>query len=370
MIAPSDPLSRATDRPPPAGRWRRALAGAALVGMVAAAAAGCAALDEQQRRWIFQPSDRAWSGGLAAAQGMTDVWIEFDEGRPEDARSMLARQTPPAHDRGRSGADGASAADRTPAYAAHVAADAEPAGLAAPALPMPGTVQLHALWLPQADPAAPVLLYLHGARWDVRGSAHRMRRLHDMGFAVLGVDYRGFGQSTAALPSEASAVEDALAAWHWMAAQWPQRQRFVFGHSLGGAVAVQLAARLGAAQAGTAATPAQSLAGLIVEGSFTSIADVYRTLKWGWLPLQPLITQRFDAGEQMAGVKAPVLVVHGSEDRLISPALGRALFDRAPGPKRFVLVRGGSHHNANAVGQAEVRAAMAELFGLGAAVRQ
>jgi len=382
MTAPPQPTSPTIEQhPSPARRLRRALATAGLVALVAAAAAGCAALDEQQRRWIFQPSDRAWAGGLAAAQGMLDVWIEFDPGRPEAPRSSLVRRTPPAAERARSGtgsgadlsadsgAVSAAEVDHSPAvaFAAHLPTDPQvtwPSVTASPASPAHETVRLHALWLPQADASAPVLLYLHGARWDVRGSAHRMRRMHEMGFAVLGVDYRGFGQSTPALPSEASAVEDALAAWHWMAAQWPQQQRYVFGHSLGGAVAVQLAARLGAPQASAAAEPSQALAGLIVEGSFTSIPDVYGTLKWGWLPLQPLITQRFDAARHMAEVKAPVLVVHGSEDSLISPALGRALFDRAPHPKRFVLVQGGSHHNTNAVGQAQVRAALVDLFGL------
>jgi alpha-beta hydrolase superfamily lysophospholipase len=193
--------------------------------------------------------------------------------------------------------------------------------------------------------------------------------MHELGFSVLGVDYRGFGQSTQVLPSEQSAVEDAQAAWYWLGQQWPQRQRFVFGHSLGGAVAVQLAARLAALPSTLAAVPSTApathgLAGLIVEGSFTSIPDVYSTLRWGWLPLQPLITQRFDAARQIADVTAPVLVVHGSEDRLISPELGRALYERARQPKRFVLVQGGSHHNTNALGQGQVRAAVADLFGL------
>ncbi len=371
MTAPLRTVPPAIEQQPlPSRRLRRGLATAALVVLVAAAAAGCAALDEQQRRWIFQPSDRAWAGGLAAAQGMQDVWIEFDPGRPETPRSGGMQRTPPAADGVRSGADTAAEADRPPVevFAAQVSADTEATWLSAFASSAPEKAQLHALWLPQAEASAPVLLYLHGARWDVRGSAHRMRRLHDMGFAVLGVDYRGFGQSTPALPSEASAVEDALAAWHWMAGQWPQQQRYVFGHSLGAAVAVQLAARLGAPPAGAPAAPSQALAGLILEGGFTSIPDVYKTLKWGWLPLQPLITQRFDAARHIADVKSPVLVVHGSEDRLISPALGQALYDRAPQPKRFVLVQGGSHHNANAVGQVQVRAALADLFGLAGAV--
>jgi len=265
---------------------------------------GCASLDEKQREWIFQPSTRTWAGGAAAAEGMSEVWIEF-----------------------------ASRGD----------AEAQDA---------PAPVKLHALWLAQARADAPVLLYLHGARWDVRSSAHRMRRMHELGFAVLGIDYRGFGQSTPALPSEALAHEDALAAWQWLAQRHPQARRYLFGHSLGGAIAVRLAGEVNDA------------AGLIVEGGFTSIADVVQTMKWGWLPVSPLITQRFDAGAQIERVKAPLLVVHGSEDRLIQPTLGRALYERAHAPKRFLLVDGGTHHNTNAVGHAAYRDAVAELFGV------
>lgn len=292
---------------PPADRPRRRrlapllLLGAALATLVAAST-GCAALDEQQRRWIFQPGTRTWWGGAAAAEGMQERWIPFTSAATGEA------------------------------------------------------VKLHALWLPAPRTDAPVLLYLHGARWDVSSSAPRMRRLHDLGFSVLGVDYRGFGRSSAGLPSETLAREDARAAWQWLAAEHPGRARYVFGHSLGGAIAVQLAADVA------------DESGLIVESSFPSIPDVVRTFKWGWLPVGPLITQRLDAGARIGEVGTPVLVVHGSRDTLIPPELGRALYERARDPKRFVLVEGGSHHNSNSVGQDQVRAAMAELFGLPAAV--
>ena len=278
----------------PRWAWRGAAACLLFVGVLA----GCSTLDERQRVWIFQPSDRAWWGGTAAAQTMDDVWIDF-----------VSQTT------------------------------GEPA-------------RLHGLWAagPQAD--APVLLYLHGARWNIVGSAHRMRRLQELGFAVLGIDYRGFGQSTSALPSEDMAYEDALAAWKWLARQYPGRSRYVFGHSLGGAIAVDLASRV------------DSLGGLIIEGSFTSIPDVVSSFKWGWLPVGPLITQRFDAASRIGKVKAPVLVVHGSDDGLIKPDLGRKLFDQAREPKRFVLVEGGSHHSTNAIGQPQYRQALSELFGL------
>lgn len=263
--------------------------------------AGCAVLDTQQRRWIFQPSSETWRGAADAAQGMDERWIEFD------SRLQAER------------------------------------------------ARLHALWLPQDRPDAPVLLYLHGARWDVRSSAPRMRRMHDLGFAVLGIDYRGFGQSSGDLPSERLAYEDARAAWDWLAAQHPHARRFIYGHSLGGAIATHLASQV------------DDAAGLIVEASFPSIRDVLSTFRWGWLPVGPLITQRFEAAEHIARVKAPVLVAHGSADRFIRPELGRQLYERAPEPKRWLLVDGGNHHNTSAIGRDDYRAALRELFGLGRA---
>ena len=78
----------------------------------------------------------------------------------------------------------------------------------------------------------------------------------------------------------------------------------------------------------------------------------------------PFVTQHFDAAGRIGKLRIPLLVVHGSDDGLIAPQLGRALYDRAPQPKRFVLVEGGSHHNTNSLGQPQYRQALTELFGL------
>jgi alpha-beta hydrolase superfamily lysophospholipase len=265
--------------------------------LLTAALAGCSALDTRQRQWIFQPQSEPWWGGASAAAGLQDVWIAFD--------SPLS----------------------------------------------PDPVRLHGLWHPQEAADAPVLLYLHGARWDVTGSASRIRRMHELGFSVLAIDYRGFGKSTPQLPSEDMAYEDARAAWQWLATTQPQSRRYIFGHSLGGAIAVDLAHQV------------SDESGLLVEGGFPSIADVFGSMRWGWLPLGPLITQRFDAASKIDDVGSPVLVVHGSEDRLIPSTLGRALFEKAKEPKRFELIDGGSHHNTNALGQDRYRVALQSLFG-------
>jgi uncharacterized protein len=273
----------------------------ALLLLVALATVGafsaCALLDEPQRKWIFQPGTREWAGA-GPVDDFEDVWIEFPS-----------------------------------------AAAGEP-------------VRLHGLWRAQADARAPLLLYLHGAGWEVRSSAPRLRRWHDMGFSVLAIDYRGFGRSTDRLPSETLVAEDAQAAWAWLAKQRPGAPRYVFGHSLGAAIAVQLAADV------------KDESGLIVEASFPSVLDVWGTWKWWWVPVGPFLTQRFDAASRIASVGSPVLVVHGSADNLVQPELGRKLYERAAQPKRFELVEGATHHNAGYLGRDQYRQALRELFGL------
>ncbi len=289
-------------------RWRLRFA----LALAAALLAGCASLEEKQREWIFQPSDRSWGNSGAAAEGMDDVWIDFKSSSTGEAVKL----------------HGLWIAANAPATASPT-----PPGQAATAL-------------------APVLLYLHGARWNVEGSSARVRRMQALGFSVLAIDYRGFGKSTKVLPSETMAYEDARAAWDWLAAKYPNQPRFIFGHSLGGAIAIELA------------TQVHDESGTIVEGTFTSIPDVFSSMKWGWLPVDGLITQRFDAAARVAHIGSPLLVVHGSDDGTVKPELGRKLFEAASAPKAFVLVEGGSHFSTNAVGQAQYRQAIAGLFGL------
>jgi uncharacterized protein len=148
------------------------------------------------------------------------------------------------------------------------------------------------------------------------------------------------------------AYEDARAAWEWIGAHKPGQPRYIFGHSLGGAIAIDLAASV------------DDEHGTIVEGTFTSIPDVASTFKWGWLPIGPLITQRFASVEKVERIGSPLLVVHGTNDSLIRSELGQKLFDAAKGKKRFVLVEGGSHHSTMSIGRAQYREAIQQLFSL------
>ena len=239
---------------------------------------------------------------------------------------------------------------------------------------------IHAWWWPAAQADAPAVLYLHGARWNLTGQLFRIQQLRDFGFSVLAIDYRGFGKSDGDVPSESTTYQDARAAWDWLVAQRPDpAKRFIYGHSLGGAVAVDLAAALSgdtsAAVPTTTARPGQALTatrsgapagGLIIESTFTTLVDMAKEFTYPWLPIGLLMSQKFDSVSKMANVRMPVLVVHGAGDRYVPARFGEALYAAATGPKKLLLVDGASHNNSMFAGAENYRLAIGELFGLGA----
>src|SRR5207253_2018562 len=110
-----------------------------------------------------------------------------------------------------------------------------------------------------ADPRAKVVLYLHGNDGNVSASMPAIAPLRELGYAVLLIDYRGYGESAGSFPSEQSVYLDAEAAWRYLTAERgvDARNLYIYGHSLGGAIAIELAVHHPEA------------AGLIVESSFT-----------------------------------------------------------------------------------------------------
>ncbi len=190
-------------------------------------------------------------------------------------------------------------------------------------------------WLPHADPAAPTLLYLHGTFRNLYGNRPKIDALRDAGFAVLAVDYRGWGDSTALVPSEGSITADAARAWAELTRLQPQAgRRVIFGHSMGGAVAVRLASTL---QVGT------DYGALVLESTFTRLPDVAAAAgTWGRLAAA-LTTLQFDSLSRIGRIDAPLLMLHGTADKTVPVELGRRLRDAAPAGVRWVEVPGGSH---------------------------
>ena len=218
--------------------------------------------------------------------------------------------------------------------------------------------RIHAWWWPEDEPGAPVVLYLHGARWNLTGNLNRITQLHQLGFSIFAIDYRGFGKSDGDLPSEATVYEDARAGWNWVVAREADpARRFIYGHSLGGAVAIDLAASLGGGGDGAR--------GLIVESTFTNFAEMASEITRGLFP-SVMLSQKFDSVDKIARVHMPVLVVHGQGDRFVPVRFSEALYKAAPSPKRLLLVPNGSHNNSLSIGSSDYQRVLADFFGLDA----
>lgn len=220
---------------------------------------------------------------------------------------------------------------------------------------------IHAWWWPAERANAPSILYLHGVRWNLTGQMFRIEQLRAMGYSVLAIDYRGFGQSQGELPSEQRVYEDARVAWERFKQLQPDaNKRLIYGHSLGGAVAVDLAAEL--AQTAQAQHTPVPVRGLIIESSFTSLADAAAALTSPMLPVRWVLSQKFDSLDKIARIGMPLLVVHGLDDRFVPPRLSQALFDAAREPKQLLLIPGATHNNSMNLAGSRYRSAIEALL--------
>ena len=220
---------------------------------------------------------------------------------------------------------------------------------------------IHAWWWPAEQADAPAILYLHGSRWNLTGHLFRLEQIRSLGFSVLAIDYRGFGQSLGELPSEATVYEDARIAWdHLKTLQPDAGKRLIYGHSLGGAVAVDLAAELGR-EAKRRDEPPQARA-LIVESTFTNLADIATEVADTAWPIHWLVSQKFDSLEKIDQVGMPLLLVHGTQDQYVPARFSEALYAAARNPKQLLLIEGGNHNNAMRVGRRAYADAIRELL--------
>ena len=184
--------------------------------------------------------------------------------------------------------------------------------------------------------AEAVLLWFHGNAGNISSRYEMIRMLMQLPARIFIIDYRGYGKSEGS-PNEAGLYIDARAAWDYLTGerQVPAERIIIFGKSLGGAPAIDLASRV-------------EPAGLIVQSSFTSIKDMAASI----LPLFPgfILRTKMDSKEKIASVRCPKLFIHSPIDEVVPYRLGRALFEAAPEPKRFYEVRGAPHNETYIVG--------------------
>jgi pimeloyl-ACP methyl ester carboxylesterase len=193
---------------------------------------------------------------------------------------------------------------------------------------------LRAIWVPQPKAAAPAVLYLHGTVRNLFENRSKIAAIHAAGYAVLAIDYRGYGDSTYVLPSEVTITEDVRAAWREFVQRVPvAARRVIYGHSLGGAAAIALASGLAPKAYGA----------LVLEATFTSMpALVLDRYPWaGFVDI--LATQRFDSLDRIGQVDGPIWLLAGTADRTVPSAHSHQLFDAAPRACALVVFAGGSH---------------------------
>ncbi|MBW4564707.1 MAG: alpha/beta hydrolase [Mojavia pulchra JT2-VF2] len=198
------------------------------------------------------------------------------------------------------------------------------------------TERIHGWWIKAKQPNAKVLLYLHGNGLNIGANIAHASRFYQLGFSVLLIDYRGYGRSEGTFPNEMKVYQDAATAWNYLVQQLkiPPNHIYIYGHSLGGAVAIDLAVKHSDA------------AGLIVENSFTSIQEVvaYRNLFW-MFPVNLILTQRFESIKKISKLKMPVLLIHGTADLTVPFFMSQKLYAAAPEPKKLILVPEAGHND-------------------------
>ena len=264
--------------------------------------AGCVSVDEWQRGLAYAPSREIMATPQLESLVFTDQWVESP------------------------------------------ATDGVAAGL------------LHGWWIPHSSSDAPAVLYLHGNSGNISSNRNIsvIHSLHRAGFAVLAIDYRGYGRSAMALPNESALYADAQAAWERMLILAPHaKKRLIYGHSLGGAVAIDLA------------LTATNLDALVVEGTYTSFAEVVQTTRYGWLPLSLILTQKYASDEKIKNIRVPKLFIHGSLDEIIPVEMGKRLYAISLEPKSLLIVPDGRHRDTAVKAGGEWIKAMRRLAGLG-----
>jgi fermentation-respiration switch protein FrsA (DUF1100 family) len=181
-----------------------------------------------------------------------------------------------------------------------------------------------------------VLLWFHGNAGNISHRYEMIRMLMKIPVNIFIIDYRGYGKSQGE-PSERGIYADARGAWDYLTGERgiaPERI-IVFGKSLGGAAAVDLASKVKAA-------------GLIVQSSFTSASDMAASI----LPVYPrfFLKTKMDSKRKIAGVDCPKLFIHSRADEVVPFELGRRLFEAAPEPKLFYEVERAPHNSTYVVG--------------------
>jgi len=189
-----------------------------------------------------------------------------------------------------------------------------------------------------------IMLWCHGNAGNISDRLDFMKLLHDsLGLNIFIFDYRGYGRSQGR-PTEEGTYRDAQAAMDYLRSR-PDVDKdsiVIFGQSLGGAIAVDLASK-------------NSCLGLILEATFTSLVDIFE-MPPAAFPI------KYDSYSKIKRVKVPLLVLHGDHDDVVPFESGYSLYAAANKPKKFCAIEGALHNDTYIVGGEAYFAALDEFI--------
>ncbi len=184
-------------------------------------------------------------------------------------------------------------------------------------------------WYGKAQPGQPTLLYFHGNGGALETRRERIRKYMNRGRGMFMMSYRGYSGSTGK-PSEVANVADAKLAYEALLKEGVKSQDIIiYGESLGSGVAVQVALE-------------KEAQGLILDSPYTSIADRGAEIYW-WLPVQYMMTDKYESRSYIGQLKLPLFILHGELDDVVPVEMGRKLFELANEPKEIVTLKDAGH---------------------------
>ena len=195
-------------------------------------------------------------------------------------------------------------------------------------------IKLHA-WFVRAENPLGVLLNFHGNAGNLANRSEKIRRLKNAGLSVFIFDYRGYGRSEGS-PTEDGAYMDGRAAYDYLVGLPGVDSVIIHGTSLGGAVAVDVAA-------------SRAARAMVLESTFSSARDV-AAYAYPFLPVRFMMRTGLDSEAKIPSIHIPLLFIHGSDDSIIPLRLGRKLFEAASEPKEFHTIEGADHNDVFLVG--------------------
>ena len=211
------------------------------------------------------------------------------------------------------------------------------------------SIKLHAWWL-MADSVKPTILFFHGNAGNISRGVKRMYFFKNMGFNVFAPDYRGYGISEGSVEKESDLYADALASWCFLtdSLNVPEQKIIIWGWSLGGAVAADLASRV-------------ECKALVMESTFTNMVDMASRVLW-MLPYKILIRFPFRSDLRLAEVSEPVLFFHSRLDKVVPFGQGQKLHQQHQGRSKFVETDG-SHNSGIFLYPDSIRTALLKFIG-------